>query len=289
MPAFSKTGRARESTRGLTYLGGRAMTDLQETALGMGEAIPQELLSGFPQFLEGVPGATPTQQMSLAGLENMAMGNQPGGGGGLERGRQAIEQVMGGLPGFDEFYNANVYDPAIEALTRRGGTLDALTAGASGTGNRFAGLSALEKGQASGDVLRELVRQRGAMRLPYETTRQNFLLAGAEQLAQNEIMKNALLQNLYGVGGEERNIQLQQRQGRLEEFQRALQERDLRLALLQQAINPAGRALPGEYGPVEGGITRGLDAFSKWYQAYGQAGSILSSASGAGGGMPTGG
>jgi hypothetical protein len=260
---------------------------LAQAMQAMGQIPPELWQSGFPQFTEEAPGLTGLQQMSLAGLERVGMGQEGVGGATgqlVGQGRNTLQEIMqGGPAGFEDWFQSSVYDPAIEALMEKGGTIDALRGRSTSTGNRYSTLGTQEEGNVIGRTLASLAQQRKASALEYETARRSSALQAVSQIGGLESVEpNILLQMLEG-GGVGQRADMAQYASRLAEFERMLGERNKRLGFgYDTAVHKAGfpiQQVPNNLqiaGQVAGALAQALGSGSGGGGGGGGGSDILS-------------
>lgn len=209
-------------------------------------SIPDYLTSGFPTFNEELPGMTGLQQMSLAGIEGLASGDTATGNlQETDVGRQAlIDQLQGGRGEvFDEFYNTNVRDPLLEIFTED--VAPTIKATAVGGGELFGGETNERLARADEELLTQLVRGRSGLALEREKMRTDALRLLPEVAGLDERLQYDTLASLFGAGEAERQIGVQRRQARLEEFLRQIAERNSRLGMTTDFGLYPIRSMPG--------------------------------------------
>lgn len=226
--------------------------------LGALQQIPSELFAGgFPQFTEDFPGGlSQLQQLSLAGLENIAAGGEAASAPSVQAGRQALLDVLGqGPEGFEDFFQQNVQDPLTRSLLDRGGLIDAARGRSTGTGNRFSELSAISEGRAVGDIGREIAAQRARLSYADELQRRQDAMQISQILGNLRLQDIGALGTTLEAGAVPREAAIQDWAARLDQFMRALQERNLRLSMAGQ-LGGVGtvQTLPtsGESGFLQG-------------------------------------
>jgi hypothetical protein len=225
------------------YLNNVLIPILRRSARG----IPEEMVSGWPTFEEPTPGMTDLQRMSLAGLENVAAGGESGTATGklVGEGRDVISQLLGkGPQDFEEFYKSSVYDPAMETFIED--TLPTARRASVGAGTIWGSPMAERESRATEDMNDALIQARAM--LAFETEKQNVqdklaalgLIPGVAGTEMRELLA------LFGAGEGARQIKVESRDARLQEFMRQLQERDTRLGRgAQVALSPTMMGVRG--------------------------------------------
>lgn len=214
--------------------------------------IPSDLLAGFPEFTEEVPGLTDLQRNALANALNLSEGGGEITDSLLLGGRDTIMDILAradpGSQEFEEFFRTNIRDPLhreafegsdsiIQNIKRRGAGGDSLFGG--GTGAR--------EDELGRNLLETLARESSAAGRGF-TADALAALGLSEPFTERANTTQAMDQilRLFGIGEGERQVGVQQRGGRLMEFMRQLQERNTRLGIAgQTALTPTKQAFAG--------------------------------------------
>jgi len=243
-------------------------------------ATPWEYTSGWPTFSEDAPGINKAQQLSLAGMEKLAAGDSPGLGGGIwDEGRDAISSILGrDATDFDDYFKKSVEDPLMEALNRPGsGGVSTLKKAQVGSGNLFGGAYQSGLQELLQDTYDTMSRERSGMSLAYRDQDTQHMLSALGMIPQFGGGGEADVLNQIMMGGEiPRQAEMQQWQGRLDDFTRQLEEawrRRMYASGLATTQTTATAGSPGRAGALE-------NLFSSFASSFGtQTGDM------AGGGM----
>ena len=178
--------------------------------------IPEDFISGFPTFDQPVPGLNRTQQLSLAGLENIASGGESGVAGGdtFQTGREAITGLLSGEPSdFEGFFRSTVQDPAIEALQED--ILPQLASARAGRGTIFGSPLVEGEQRAIEDLNDALVRGRTQLAFQVDEAAKNRQLEAAGLIPTVTQAESALLASLFGGAEQGRLVEREQFQQNL--------------------------------------------------------------------------
>jgi flagellar motility protein MotE (MotC chaperone) len=210
----------------------REQQQLLKEVIGM---ITGQLRGPQPAFTEEAPGFQPSQQSSLAALEQIAMGGGPGGEAYQASGAaltNLLKTAGGGDPtAFNEYFNQAVQAPALEAY--REDVLPAISRGTAESG--FFGSARREAdARSSAELIDALTQARATGAYQSREAGLNRLV-DASRAAQSGRLTDIEASNAaFAAAGEERQALLEQFAARRAEFQRQLDELYRRLGLAGQ-------------------------------------------------------
>lgn len=206
--------------------------------------IPDALISGFPTFNEPVPGLSPLEGMSLAGMEALASGKASGAAGSEQfaQGRSALGDILTqGPQDINEYFKRTVEDPTLESV--RETAIPGIRGSAVGSGNLFSGQTRTQESQLYEDVYDTLGRERTRVGFDERARDMEMKLAATQALVGLQQGEVGYLGGLQQAGAGQRAAEVQQYSLRLAEFVRQLEERDKRLAFLSQLSTTPTRGI----------------------------------------------
>jgi hypothetical protein len=219
--------------------------------------VPDLFASGWPTFDREAPGPNLAQQLSLAGMEEVARGGSAGVGGGIvDKGRETISNILGRDPtDFDEFFRTNVEDPLMEALTRPGsGGISTMKKAQVGSGNLFGSEYQKGVGRLFEDVYDTMGRERARMALDYRAQDTQDQLAALGMMPQIEGIEPMILGAIMQSADVAREGEMEQYGAEYAEFMRMIEEAWRRKAYasgLATAQTTATTGAPGKQGVWE--------------------------------------
>lgn len=223
----------------------------------------------FPSSGRLVPDLTQTQQLSLAGLENLASGQTDPQGSPLEQSSSsALTDILGRGPtdaAFEPFAAATIDSPILRALTDAQTIADR---GAAGSGTVFGSSREDTSADLSERAFQEIARGRGNLALGVDANRIGAATAAAGQRTPEDIVGDLIanISRTIQVGDAPRQVEQERTAFELQEFLRRFVDApntnmaQILAALGIQANFPRGSIAPSEglVGGLVGGLSGGI-------------------------------